>query len=250
MNWFQKYVVGELAQSEQFNEGISALSAHNNVSVARLPGSALSLFVAALAKYISRPICLITSHAERAEQVYDDLEFFGLSEVYHFAEDENLPYEFDEPSIEILAKQIETYAHLASVTAPSAPESGALPTVIIASLESVLRKSVTLKTLNEHTETVRISEIADIERMSSRLHNAGYVRVPIVETRGEYAVRGGIVDVFPLNSDLPFRLDLFGNQIEAIRYFDPSTQRSLKKDAGKQATFPPAKKNLLILRSP
>jgi transcription-repair coupling factor (superfamily II helicase) len=256
VNRLQEYVVGELARCKEFKEGISALLAHNNISISRLPGSALSLFIAAIAKRLSRPICLITSHAERAEQIYDDLDFFGLGDVFHFAEDENLPYEFDEPSIEILAKQIETYAHLAEATTPP---GGAAPGVIIASLESMFRKSVTLKTLNEHTVSLHQNESIDTEELARRLHNAGYVRVPIVETRGEFAVRGGIVDIFPLNSDLPVRLDLFGNQIEAIRHFDPSTQRSLKKEpvqiaeAGspfhRPITFPPAKKNLLILRA-
>jgi len=246
VNRLQEYVVRELTRSKEFEKGVLSLSEGNNLRVSRLPGSALSLFLAALVSQINKPICLITSHAERAEQLYDDLEFFSLPNVFHFAEDENLPYEFDEPSLEILAKQIETYAHLARA---ASRKTDAAPGIVLASLEPALRKSVTLKVLDEHTTSVRVDETIEVEQLATRLHDAGYIRVPIVETRGEFAVRGGIVDVFPLDSDLPFRLDLFGNVIEAIRCFDPSTQRSLKKDAGGRVAFPPAKKNLLILRA-
>jgi len=273
VNRLQSYVVAELVRCKAFGEGVSALLGGNNVSVARLPGSSLSIFIAALAARLSQArgerqevggqrkqagqeaklICLITSHADRAEQVYDDLEFFGARDVFHFAEDENLPYEFDEPSMEILAKQIETLAYLADRERQK-DGSG----VVIASLESVLRKTIPLETFSRYTLTIRENDRIETEKTAGQLSEAGYIRVPIVETRGEFTVRGGIIDIFPLISDLPVRLDLFGNQVESIRYFDPSTQRSLKKEpdthpqAGglgyRQVVLPPAKKNFLIQR--
>ena len=276
MNRFQECVVGEVVESKEFKQGVFAFLAGNNLSVSRLPGSSLSLFLAALAFRLSSKapivhsplsearngsreagceqkqiaqktelICLITSHADRAEQIYDDLEFFGVGDVFHFPEDENLPYEFDEPSIEILAKQVETYSHLAQAGKRGSVGGCA---VVIASLEALLRKTIRLRTFNEYTTSVQCNQSLATEQIAARLHEASYLRVPIVETRGEFAVRGGIIDVYPLNSEMPIRLDLFGNQVESIRYFDPSTQRSLKKEPAGPVTLPPAKKNLLVQR--
>ena len=243
MNRLQEHVVRLLSHTEEFEEGVSALSDGNNVSVARLPGSALSAFLATLAVQLPRPFCVITSHSERAEQLYDDLDFFGLADVFHFAEDENLPYEFDEPGIEILAKQIETYAHLAQ---RSRGEWTGKSSVVAVSLKSILTKAISTQVFTDRIVYVQHNDTLHIESLVDQLHNSGYVRVPLVETRGEFAVRGGIIDVFPLNSEFPIRLDLFGTQVESIRYFDPTTQRSLKRAPGERVALPPAKKNLLI----
>jgi hypothetical protein len=243
MSKLQEYVVGALTRSKEFGEGVSALISGKDLRVHRLSGSALSLFVAALARQSARPVCLIASHGERAEQVYDDLEFFGLGNVCHFAEDETLPYEPDEPSLDILAKQIETYVRLSRLNMAS---QSAEPLVAVTSLESALKKAISAEVFNEYIVNIEYNDAVNIDNTAAELAGAGYIRVPIVEAPGEFAIRGGIVDVFPLNSDLPVRLDLFGAQIESIRYFDPTSQRSLKKEPPRSIALPPAKKNVLI----
>ncbi|KPL08698.1 hypothetical protein AMJ85_08145, partial [candidate division BRC1 bacterium SM23_51] len=189
---------------------------------------------------------MITSREERAEQIFEDLEFFGVGDVCHFAGDETLPYEFEEPGVEILGKQIETYARLAQCSEGCGKGETA---VIVASLESALKKTFPVESFIEHSVYIQHNDIMEQPDLAKKLHYSGYIRVPIVEARGEFAVRGGIVDVFPLDSDLPIRLDFFGSEVESIRYFDPSSQRSLKRGPGEQVALPPAKKNMLLLRA-
>jgi len=241
VNRLQEFVLEQLSSAAEFEAAAAAALAGDNIRLSRLPGSSLALFAAAFARRLERPLCLVTALPDRAEQIFDDLEFFGLSDVFLYAEDEALPYEFDEPTLEILGPQIETYAHLAA--AANGRRAGG---IVIAPLESMLRKAIPARLFERHTVRIRRNQTLDVEATLQALVDAGYIRVPIVEAPGEFAVRGGILDVFSLTSERPVRLDLFGNQVESIRHFDPSTQRSLKTSPGDEVALHPAKKYPLI----
>jgi len=246
LNRLQAQVFEKLWRSEQFERGLEAVLGNNNLIVSKFPGSSLSLFAAALARKLRRIVFIVTPEADRAEQIFADLEFFGIENAFHFPEDENLPYEFDEPALEILAKQIETYAFLSRRAREARADDHCA--VIVTSLGATLRKTFPLETFDAFSVRVEVGGSLDLDDLSQKLVEAGYIRVPLVETRGEFAVRGGVVDVFPLDADYPLRLDLFGNRVETIRRFDPSTQRSLGKAPGKEVVLTPAKKYLLVER--
>jgi transcription-repair coupling factor (superfamily II helicase) len=242
VNRLQEFAIEQVARARELEEGAEAALDGNNVIVYRLPGSAFSAFLAALYRRTQRPVCVLTSHTDRAEQVFDDLDFFGIDDVFLFAEDESLPYESDEPAIHILARQMEMQSRLLA-------GSSSTPGVFLVPLEAAMRKVLSPRLFQAHTLRIRVNDLLDIERTARALSDAGYIRVPIVETHGECAIRGGIIDIFPLTGEMPVRLDLFGNQVESIRYFDAATQRSLKKSPGDAVVLPPAKKNALIHES-
>ncbi|MCX8035598.1 MAG: transcription-repair coupling factor [Candidatus Sumerlaeia bacterium] len=210
-----------------------------------MPGSAFSVFLALLSQSLQRPLCLVTSVNERAEQIRNDLDFLGLPHVFHFPEDETLPYELEEPAVEILARQIETLGYLSGCyDHRHAPHAG----IVLAPLESVLSKTVPADRFRAHALRIRQGDSVPTDGLARSLSEAGYIRVPIVESHGEFALRGGIVDVYPLDQDYPVRLDFFGEQIESIRQFDPATQRSLKREPLKEVVLLPAGKNQLVRR--
>src|SRR5262245_9830098 len=100
---------------------------------------------------------------------------------------------------------------------------------IIAPLAALLQPVPSPGEVARSRLTVRVGDKLDVERFGSRLAEAGFARLPMVEGPGEWSQRGGIVDVYARGRDLPVRIELFGDEVESIRRFDPGTQRSTAK---------------------
>lgn len=148
-----------------------------------------------------------------AEELVDDLELF-TSDVVFAPAWETLPFEHVSPNIATMAKRAEARHQLVSGS----------PAIVVASVRSAIQRlsgsDVTPLTLNPGDEI-------EMDGLTRDLARAGYHRTDRVEARGEFAVRGGIVDVFPGQADQPIRLDFWGDQLDEIRQFSVATQRSL-----------------------
>ncbi len=206
-----------------------------------LGGSSLALVIAALIRKNPRPLLVITSQREKAEQLFDDLVFTGLENAFHFPAWEILPYEMEEPHQEIAARCLDVYdALLGHRRDPGG--SGDKPPVIIAPIEALFQKVIPLPFFSEKCLRIRWGDRVNTDQLSRRLVSAGYERTSVVEGRGEFSIRGGIVDIYPLTETVPVRLDLFGEDIDSIRPFDPYTQRSQSvSDTIEEVRIPPAK---------
>ncbi len=100
------------------------------------------------------------------------------------------------------------------------------PRYLVAPLAAVLQPVPSPEALARGSLRLRVGETLDAEALGARLTEAGFVRVPMVETPGEWSQRGGIVDLYPRGRELPLRVELFGDEIESLRRFDPVSQRS------------------------
>ncbi|MDX1778965.1 MAG: hypothetical protein R3339_08795, partial [Thermodesulfobacteriota bacterium] len=100
------------------------------------------------------------------------------------------------------------------------------PRIIIAPVAALLRKSIPRSVLQRYSMNLRVGDEINREMLSAKLVQCGYLKVGIVEDRGDYSVRGGIVDVFPPGYSTPVRIELFGDVIESIRHFDLVSQKS------------------------
>ena len=109
---------------------------------------------------------------------------------------------------------------------------GAAPVVVVSAV--ALSEKVPDPALRPHGFTLRAGELLDLDETASALVAAGYERVEQVEDRGQFAIRGGILDLFPATEDRAVRVDLFGDEIESLRWFSTLTQRSLG-DAAKSS---------------
>jgi len=98
--------------------------------------------------------------------------------------------------------------------------------VLITSPEAIYEKVVNKKSLREHTFTVAVGEKVDLSFVEELLHTYGFEKADFVYEAGQFAVRGGIIDIFSYANDMPYRLELFGKEIDSIRTFDPETQLS------------------------
>jgi transcription-repair coupling factor (superfamily II helicase) len=160
-----------------------------------------------------------------AEELVDDLRLF-IEDVVFAPAWETLPFEHVSPNTGTMGRRAEARHRLAS----------GRPGVVVASVRSVIQRVST-----SPVEPFRVSEgdDFDFESIAGYLASLGYQRTDRVEARGEFAVRGGIVDVFPAQGDHPVRLDFWGDHVEEIREFSVATQRSM--DARAEMLAYPAK---------
>jgi transcription-repair coupling factor (superfamily II helicase) len=132
-----------------------------------------------------------------------------------------LPYDRVSPNGEVVARRIATLAALA--------QPGARPRVLITTVNAALQRVPKRSLFADTAFAAKVGGRLDLKALTGFLARNGYTRSDTVREAGEYAVRGGIVDLFPPGADDPLRLDLFGDTLEGIRSFDPMTQRSRGK---------------------
>lgn len=183
----------------------------------KLYGASSSLSVAELAKQ-GAPLVYVCSEAQHMPVVEKELTFFLGDQVpiYTFPDWECLPYDRVSPHPDIVSQRL-----LALHRFPSLKQ-GVLVIPITALMQRLAPKSY----IDAHTFQLAVDDEFDTEHFRQRLIEAGYYSVDQVMSPGEFAIRGGVVDVFPSGMDAPFRLDLFDTTIETIRLFDTETQRS------------------------
>src|SRR5690349_15751228 len=164
----------------------------------------------------------VARDGQRLERLQDGLRFFAPErEVLVFPAWDCLPYDRLSPHPDIVAERLETMARLATPKKPGAPAR-----VILASVGAALQKVPPRSLYAEAAKVLRKGENVDVTALTRFLGENGYGRAETVMEPGEFAVRGGLVDLFPPGTNEPLRLDLFGDSLEAIRSFDPMSQRS------------------------
>ena len=161
----------------------------------------------------------------RANSFADALAFFDPElEVVHFPGWDCLPYDRVGPSAGVSASRM---AALWSLAARS--KGDASPLIVIATASGVLQRLPPAQVLREASFRAKVGDDVSISKLERYFAVNGYVRAATVSEKGEFAIRGGVIDVFPPSATEPVRLDLFGDTLDAVRGFDPMTQRSTVK---------------------
>ena len=185
-----------------------------------LPGAALSLAVAEAASAAKRFTLLLTADSQSAERLQEELAFFAPDlPVLHFPDWETLPYDLFSPHQDIISQRIATLYRLPEITHG----------VLVVPIATALHRLAPTRFLLGSSLVLDIGQKLDVDDMRTRLEAAGYRCVDSVYEHGEFAVRGALIDLFPMGSDTPYRIDLFDDEIETLRTFDPETQRSVDK---------------------
>ncbi len=167
-----------------------------------------------------RPLMLVTSTYREAEQLTAELvSVLGEEQVAYYPAWETLPHERLSPRSDTVGRRLEVLRRLAGTGEQARPRA------VVAPVRSVLQPQV--KGLAEMRPVrVVVGEEHDPTELANALVAAAYTRVDLVERRGEFAVRGGILDVFPPTEEHPLRVDFFGDTVEEIRIFEVADQRS------------------------
>ncbi|MFI9627141.1 transcription-repair coupling factor [Streptomyces sp. NPDC052042] len=190
------------------------------------PSAARPFAVAALARGTGRTVLAVTATGREAEDLAAALRsLLPPDTVAEFPSWETLPHERLSPRSDTVGRRLAVLRRLAHPSADD-PETGPVK-VVVAPIRSVLQPQV--KGLGElEPVSLRIGQSADLGRIVDALAAAAYARVELVEKRGEFAVRGGILDVFPPTEEHPLRVEFWGDDVEEIRYFKIADQRSLE----------------------
>nr|WP_250546729.1 transcription-repair coupling factor [Stutzerimonas nitrititolerans] len=185
-----------------------------------LPGAALSLAIAESASSAKRFTLLLTADSQSAERLKEELAFFAPElPVLHFPDWETLPYDVFSPHQDIISQRIAALYQLPELTHG----------VLVVPITTALHRLAPKRFLLGSSLVLDVGQKLDVEQMRSRLEAAGYRCVDTVYEHGEFAVRGALIDLFPMGSTLPYRIDLFDDEIETLRTFDPENQRSIEK---------------------
>ena len=188
-------------------------------------GSADALLLAQLGlreKAAGRLTAIVTADAATAQRLLDELAFFAPAlRCALFPDWETLPYDTFSPHQDLISERLATLWRISQHD----KETGA--DVVIVPATTALYRLAPPSFLAGYTFHFKVKQKLDETKLKSQLTLAGYTHVSQVVSPGEYAVRGGLIDLFPMGSTVPYRVDLFDDEIDSIRTFDPDSQRSL-----------------------
>ncbi|MER8036196.1 transcription-repair coupling factor [Streptomyces hydrogenans] len=208
-------------------EAVTAASDGNRPHVDLVgPAAARPFAVAALARDSGRPVLAVTATGREAEDLAAALRsLLDPDSVVEYPAWETLPHERLSPRSDTVGRRLAVLRRLAHPN-PDDPATGPV-SVVVAPIRSVLQPQV--KGLGDlEPVALRSGRTADLGEVVEGLAAAAYARVELVEKRGEFAVRGGILDVFPPTEEHPLRVEFWGDDVEEIRYFKVADQRSLE----------------------
>ncbi|MGB1320724.1 MAG: CarD family transcriptional regulator, partial [Vibrio gallaecicus] len=186
--------------------------------IGNLIGSSLALSIAELAEQHNSHTLLAVPDPQIALKLQNEIEQFTQQEVALFPDWETLPYDSFSPHQEIISDRIARLYSLPTLN------SG----ITIVPISTLLQRQSPRDYLLQHTLMVKTGDLFSLEKLRLQLEKSGYRYVDQVFGPGEYASRGSILDLFPMGSRDPYRIDFFDDEVDTIRTFDPENQRSIE----------------------
>ena len=184
----------------------------------RLIGASAALAAAELSTMVDGPLLVLADDPRHADQLEAEIRFFAgdAADVRHFVEWETLPWDSFSPHQDIISERLSVLATLQNL------RSG----IVVASAPVLLQRLPPLDYVAARSLSLRSGQTLPRETFIDSLIAAGYLRLPQVGEHGEFAVRGSLIDVFPMGSPRPIRIDFFDDDIETLRYFSAESQLS------------------------
>ncbi|HCY15318.1 MAG: transcription-repair coupling factor [Curvibacter sp. GWA2_64_110] len=191
-------------------------------------GSADALLLASLGqreKADGKLMAVVTADATDAQRLIEEIAFFTPElRCALFPDWETLPYDTFSPHQDLISERLATLWRLYNHGRRS---DGETADVVVIPATTALYRLAPPSFLAAYTFEFKVKQKLDESQLKAQLTLAGYNHVTQVVSPGEYAVRGGLIDLFPMGSPVPYRVDLFDNEVDSIRTFDPDSQRSL-----------------------
>ena len=220
-------IVRALGRSPLSTELLSKLDRQKECYLSGAPRLPKGLVASALAQNKEQNLFVVCATLEEAGRWAAQLEAMGWQTVHLYPTSETSPYEPFDPETEMIWGQMQVLADLITGDNTDKPKKMA----IVATHAALQPHLPPQREFLPFCLTLKRKMELDLKTFSTQLANLGYERVPLVEIEGQWSRRGDIVDIFPVSSELPVRLEWFGDEIEQIREFDPATQRSATASA-------------------
>ena len=225
-------IIGEMGKSPKFIELLKKIeSKQSPILVSGLVSVGESQIAEAIHKFGKKSILILTYNEIQAKQLYEDLSYYNEDVVFfpkkeivtydYIAESKDLPYERIEALNKIISKKKQ---------------------IVITTIEAAIQKLPAKKSLYKNELKIKVGESYNLEEIKKKLVNLGYSRYDLIEGRGQFSVRGGIVDI-AVNNKTGIRVEFWGDEVDSIREFSISSQRSISEQ--KQTTIYPAHEYIL-----
>lgn len=188
----------------------------------KLYGSAKGLAIVNAVKQSEFPILIIASDIKAMENLAEEIRFFTNEDaeipIYTFPDWEVLPYDIFSPYQDITSERIQTLSNIITLNKG----------LVITTISTAMSKLMPVSYLAARSMSFNKGDMIDLDEFKTGLINFGYKSVSQVVEHGEFAVRGAIIDLYPMGSHVPLRIDLFDDTIDSVRKFDPETQKSIE----------------------
>lgn len=211
--------LSSILKSESIQAFVSALQQPESILVEELWNAPKALITALAQQATGKNVLILTGASQSEIRLYHDLAFFSQVKVVDFPSWETLPSENIPPSPDIVGDRYETLKTIKGSTEPF---------IILSSLQACLQRLIPPSAFTRLNLTLQQGEHLGFDSLIQKMMEMGYQRKPVASDKGEFAVRGGIIDIFPVSSPEPFRLEFWGDELESLRSYDPIGQKSIQ----------------------
>ena len=208
-------IIGELGKEPKFCEYIKSIENKiSPIAISGLTDVGMVQMISATKEFTKKPICIITYNEIQAKKIVQDLNYF-IDKVIFIPKKEIITYDYVAESKDLPYERIEALNKIQENK----------NTIIVTTIEAVMQTIISPKDLYKNILNFKIGEIYNLEDIKQALINLGYVRYDLIDGRGQFSVRGGILDI-SLNEKVGVRVEFWGDEIDSIRYFNIISQRS------------------------
>ncbi|MBF8983634.1 transcription-repair coupling factor [Lutibacter sp. B2] len=209
--------IRSLREYEQLQEGIN--KEQSPIVVHGLIDSQIAHIISSLGSSNRKQCLVITYNHQQAKKIYEDLCFFSKENVYLFPNKELLFYNYDAYSRQNMEERVRVLTEVNQKN----------NTIVVASIDSLLYRLMAKDTFFQRSFSLKYGQVIQREEIINGLISLRYERCDMVEAKGQFSSRGGIIDFYPIHEKSPYRIELFDDEIDSIRQFDSRTQLSLEK---------------------
>ena len=210
-------IIGELGKSKKFVDLCKEIEKKQSpVSISGLTGVGMTELVTAINAYNKKPILLVTYNEIQAKKILENIKVFNEEKVVLFPKKEIVTYDYIAESKDLPYERIQTLSKI--------KENKNI--IVVATVEAIMQKIPSKDILFKDMLEFKIGDICNLEDIKRKLVNLGYTRYDLIEGRGQFSIRGGIIDI-SLDEKTGVRIELWGDEVDSIRNFNINSQRSI-----------------------
>ena len=210
-------ILGELGKNPKFIELINKIETKQSpIAISGLIDMGLVQLGTAINEFSKKPICILTYNEIQAKKIYEDIKYF-TDKVVFFPKKEIVTYDYIAESKDLPYQRIEVLNEIQSKR----------NLIVVTTIEALMQKLPEKKVLYKNELKFKVGDTYSLDDIKQKLVNLGYVRCDLIEGRGQFSIRGGILDI-SMNDKIGIRIEFWGDEVDSIRDFNISTQRSIK----------------------
>lgn len=231
----QNMLIDPLKNWKSYNQLIEKINSNNGpIATYGIVDESIGHINYAINEHVKKPVLIVTYDEMKAKKIYEDIKKFNEENVELFENREVIFYKVDAISSERLVNRLKVFSRVIKGE----------PIIVVAHIEALLNKIMNPDIYGSHFICIDKEDTINVDDLTNKFIQCGYEREHMVEAVGQFSIRGGIIDFFPPSSQNPYRIELFGDEIDSIRIFDIESQRSL--ELVDQAYISPVKEVLIL----